>query len=176
MDLMMVIGEPGIGKSTLVEELTRDLPFEETASPFHFRRYDCGVTELGIRRPDFPGTDAYPMNIQPKIISYLSAVRPKLVLLEGDRMANPKFLGWMRDVLGYALFIYMLHGYDVAEQRRASRGHEFDPVWLKGRQSKVETLGYVWNAIPLDASLGLRELVELIDNPVAAALKEAVPV
>lgn len=173
MDLMMVIGEPGVGKSTLVEELTRGAAFEDTESPFPFRRYDCGVTEFGIRREDFPGTDAYPMDIQPRIIAYMSAVRPKLVLVEGDRLANAKFLDWARDVLGYEVWLYNLFGPDVAEQRRAARGHEFDPAWLKGRQTKVDKLAYLQRAEALDAEMSPREIAAQIGNPVAEALRSA---
>lgn len=174
MDLMMVTGEPGVGKSTLVEELTRGVRVETLDEPFEYRHYpDAGVTEIGIRREGFPGTDAYAMNIQPQVLAFLSNKRPSLVLVEGDRLANGKFLGWCRDVLGYKLWLYNLYGYDVAEQRRASRGHVFDESWLKGRQTKVEKLAYTWNAIALDADATPAELVERIENPVAAALKAA---
>lgn len=172
---LYLIGEPGVGKSTLFAELTKDLPYEEAEKPFPIRRYDCGVVELGKRREAFSGTDAYAMNVQPEVERWLEGVRPRLVMAEGDRLANGKFFQRLVD-LGYELTIYHLYGPEQAEQRRAARGSHQDPTWLKGRVSKVEKLNFQWLAWHLPAELTPYGIVELMGDEVSMTLKNARPV
>jgi hypothetical protein len=139
MHALYIIGEPGIGKSTLVEAMTAGLPYEEATQPFAFRRYDCGVTELGRRRVGFSGTDALAMDVQPKVLQYLEAVRPRYVLGEGDRLANAGFFGRLRE-LGYQTDILYLFGAHLAYERRAARGSSQNPSWVQGRRTKADAL------------------------------------
>jgi GTPase SAR1 family protein len=169
-----LIGEPGVGKSTLMEELTRDLPYEEAEKPFPIRRYDCGVVELGKRRESFSGTDAYAMNVQPMVEQWLEGVRPRMVMAEGDRLANGKFFQRLVD-LGYDLTVYHLYGPEQAEIRRSERGSHQDPTWLKGRVSKVEKLNFQWLAWHLPADLTPSGIVELMKDPVSTTLRQARP-
>jgi hypothetical protein len=139
MNLTYIIGEPGSGKSWLVEELTAEADAEDTGSPFAMRRYDNGVTELGKRREEFSGTDALAMDVKPKVVQYLEAVRPKLVLAEGDRLANMPFFTAVRE-LGYDVFVYYLAGGEAALQGRLERGSKQNEQWLRGRATKVANL------------------------------------
>lgn len=169
MDFLYIIGEPGVGKSTLVAAMTEGLPYDETDSPFPFRRYDCGVTELGKRREDFSGTDALALNVQPTVVAYLEAVQPKLVLAEGDRLANQKFFNAL-EKLGYTVHVTALVGPGVAAKRRLQRGSHQDNTWLRGRQTKVRRLIEEWGNDLLDATQTVPELLEQLDDPVSAAL------
>lgn len=169
MDALYVIGEPGAGKSTLVEYLTAGLPYEETDSPFAMRRYDCGVLELGRRREAFSGTDALGMSVQPKVVQFLEGVQPKLVLAEGDRLGNGKFFASLYN-LGYNLWLYELFGADTARRHREQRGSHQDPKWLKGRQTKVAALGERFDAIGLRAGMPMDYYTDLMADPVTDRL------
>lgn len=174
--LTYIIGEPGIGKSTLVEALTAGAPYEDLIDPFYLRRYDNGVTELGRRREEFSGTDALPMSIQPAVEQWLTAIGPGLVLGEGDRLGNATFFQRARD-LGYAITIYALTGRHTAAARRAERGSAQDPTWLKGRRTKVERLMDLepqkarTRVEVIDASLSLELQIALMGDPVALAFR-----
>ena len=172
MDALYIIGEPGVGKSTLVEHLTRDLPFEETDSPFPMRVYDCGVTELGRRRPEFSGTDALGMAVQPKVEAYLEGMKPGLLLAEGDRLANEKFFVALQR-FGYQLHVVALIGMGAAAKRRLERGSKQDVSWLRGRQTKVRNLIESWATAGLDATQPVEELAAALEDPVSHRLKLA---
>jgi energy-coupling factor transporter ATP-binding protein EcfA2 len=169
---LYLIGEPGVGKSTLFEYLTRELPYEEALTPFAHRVYDCGVWELGRRRENFSGTDALSMSVQPKVEQLLEGIHPKLVMAEGDRLANDRFYKYLAGV-DYQLWLYELWGPKVAMDRRLARGSNQHPNWLRGRMTKVERLAQQWGAIPLDAVLPVDAHEELMQDPVAQMLKVA---
>jgi GTPase SAR1 family protein len=167
--LTYIVGEPGVGKTTLVDRLTAGSEPETTADPFYLRRHDNGVTELGKAREDFGGTDSLPMSIQPAVQQYLEAVGPALVLGEGDRLGNETFFAAAKR-LGYTVTVYSLEGSRLAAMRRALRGSDQDATWLKGRATKVRNLApYVTATI--DAALPLDVQVAMMDDPVALAFR-----
>lgn len=173
-----IIGEPGVGKSTLVGWLTEGLSYEETDSPFAFRRYDCGVTELGRRREAFSGTDALAMDVQPKVAAYIEAVQPRLLLAEGDRLANGKFFAFLKEQ-GYDLTIYALTGARAAERQRAQRGSHQDATWLAGRQTKVQNLVFGPHndvTVVLEAGMPSDYYYELMADRVCRTLVESMGV
>lgn len=172
LHLCYLIGEPGSGKSTLAAYLTAGLLAEETDSPIPFRRYDCGVLEIGRRREAFSGTDALALNIQPAVVAFLEGVRPRLVFAEGDRLANDKFFQAAKH-LGYEVHTYQLWGAQVAAAQRAARGSNQDPRWLAGRQTKVRGLRQRWNSVILPAGAPVQDLAERLGDPVALALRMA---
>lgn len=169
---LYLIGEPGSGKSTLMEYLTADLPYEEYDQPFAFRRYDCGPLELGKRRDKFSGTDALALNVQPAVERWVEGILPALLLAEGDRLANDKFWAHLIE-LGYTLHIYQLWGPQAAARQRLDRGTQQDERWIAGRVTKVTGLRKRWGGIVLPVGAPLAELAERMTDPVAAALKEA---
>lgn len=175
MEALYIIGEPGVGKSTFVAHLTRGLPHEDGISPFAFRRYDNGVWELGSRvNRDYPGTDTLGMSVQPKVVEFLTGMRPEYLLAEGDRLANRKFFTALVD-MGYNLTVVALYGPDVAKRQRALRGSSQDESWLKGRQTKVRRLMEVdprWTLVVVHAGRSLAEMADLA-TPIVARLNEA---
>jgi GTPase SAR1 family protein len=176
VEALYIIGEPGVGKSTLTKHLTRGLPYEDTDSPFAMRRYDCGVLELGAHRPGYPGTDTLAMNAQPKVATFIEGYRPEFLLAEGDRLANEKFFTSLA-ALGYNLSVVGLVGSDVAARQRAVRKSNQNATWLKGRQTKVNRLldakSTRWDVSNVAAGQRLDDLeVCLMDIPVVAYLRE----
>ncbi len=177
---MYIFGEPGSGKSTLLAHLTRMLWHGPDAEhPFAHRVYACGVTELGARRKDFPGTDALSMSVQPRVVEWLGDTNPQLVIGEGDRLANGKFFDAVRN-LGYSLKLYVLVGEEASALHRRIRGSEQDDKWLAGRRTKVYNLKDEWWPYQLAAGDPLPQLEREIyrtayqlDNQVAQTLQEA---
>lgn len=141
MKLVYLIGEPGIGKTTLMRELTSRMgPAVEMTKPFAHRE-GAGWIELGRQRGMFSGTDGLSMSVQPDAIVWLRTRPAPLVLGEGDRLGTGSFL----DAVGaYAevRLVGLVAPPAVAAERRANRGQDFafNAQWLKGRISKVERL------------------------------------
>jgi hypothetical protein len=171
-DLMYVLGEPGVGKSTFVEYITRGIGWESAELPVPFRRYDCGVWELGKRRREYSGTDALAMNAQPAVEQLLEGVSPALILAEGDRLANAKFFHRAEE-LGYTLHTVTLLGSEIAAAQRTLRGSKQDESWLRGRQTKVRRLSDAFPGRLLQAGMALHILEDAVHNPVMDALRNA---
>lgn len=170
-----VIGEPGAGKSTLVDHLTRAVHHEEAESPFPHRVYEIRprefVWELGRRRAGgFSGTDALSMSVQPMVENFIEGIRPRMLLAEGDRLANDKFFHFLVG-LGYQLAVYEVRGPERADLHRRIRGSKQDAHWLKGRQTKVRRLTDRWAPAILPAGAPLADLELLMTDPVSEALK-----
>lgn len=173
VNALYIIGEPGAGKSTLVDHLTRGLSYEASESIFPHRTYDCGVFEIGKRRSGgFSGTDALAMNAQPAVTQFLGGLKPRLLLAEGDRLANDKFFAALAGA-GYTLHVVAILGEDRARMHRELRGSEQDETWIKGRRTKVMKLADKWGAQRINAGSRLDVMEALLTDEVATVLKSA---
>lgn len=184
MKFLYVIGQPGSGKSTLVQALTRGSEALDAKTPFAHRIYLTEperVVELGGRREAFSGTDVLSLSVQPRVVSWLTEARPRLVLAEGDRLANGKFFAAVGE-LGYDLLIARLVvSGAVAASRRAERAIRLgkslqNEQWLQGRITKNTRLAQEWRSCVLDLDADQppeRILAELesVGNPVVRALR-----
>ena len=65
-EMVYVIGAPGVGKSTSVKRALPP-PMMEYGSPFA-HAVMRGGTMLGVLREPFGGTDALPLDVQPRVI------------------------------------------------------------------------------------------------------------
>lgn len=157
MRLTYLIGEPGVGKTTLLAAITAELPGMQARRPFARTLYDCGVVQLGENRAVFGGTDTLSMSVQPKVLDWAQMPEYPDIVAEGDRLANAKFFTGMKD-LGYDLCIVHCHASsDITAERRLMRASQHsikpqDPVWLQGRQTKVKRLADEWATHEADLS------------------------
>lgn len=145
VDLVYLVGQPGAGKSTLMESLTaRCLRLSSTeAGRPGFERfldpvtYDVCAIELGRRRQNFSGTDALSMSVMPLALDWIATMVTPLVLGEGDRLTSLKFLLAARDA-GYVVTVpYCWVPDELAIKRRESRGSTQAQQWVAGRMTKI---------------------------------------
>lgn len=155
---LYLIGEPGVGKTTLMRTLTDGHAPWVTHAPFpHIVYDDGGVAQIGVNREAFSGTDGLSMSIQPKVTEWLQQRPYRHLLAEGDRLANAKFFRAVAEA-GYELRVAYLVGQDAAAARRLARAQTMhfapqDPGWVEGRKTKVRNLAMEFSALPLNADL-----------------------
>jgi hypothetical protein len=157
--LVYLSGEPGVGKSTLMREVTAGweriyLPKEPDAAPHRdllFHRDHPGVccaVELGRVRDSFSGTDALASDCINEAEAWLrtgkAARESALVLAEGARLANRRFLTAAVES-GYRVQLLHLSGLSLAASRRANRARvlgkpEQNASWVKGRRTAAANL------------------------------------
>lgn len=169
-DIVYLIGEPGVGKSTVLADLatgaipeTRRTPFAHTAWWVNETDY---VVELGARREAFSGTDALSMSVQPAVVAWLAETDCENVIAEGDRLGNLKFFGAV-DALGWRLTVILLAAPAEAARRRAARAQELGrdlqgDTWLRGRATKVANLEAGWPVVRLDAGGSRQEVLAAV--------------
>jgi hypothetical protein len=153
--LLYVAGAPGSGKSSLVGAITaaarttasNDAGF---ATLLHVGK-ERFVAEPGAERATFRGTDALPMNVLPKVIAWLRTAAPPLVLAEGDRLANERFLKAAM-LAGFNVTLAVLEVDDkvcAARRARRARAAGLTPQsesWCKGRATHVRSLAQAMEA------------------------------
>lgn len=177
---LYVVGVPGVGKSTLVSELTKGQYSVPQDQPVAHNVYATGVVELGKKKDGFPGTDTLSMTAITKVDPWVREEWwPHDYLLgEGDRLAVDRFFTALTEG-GWELLIGYLFDTGVAAERRAQRAAALgtEPQkesWVKGRETKVERLVDRWDryvcSIPANASLDEQVFALAAASPVAARL------
>lgn len=146
--LLMIIGEPASGKSSLVGYLVKDLAYAIDKKPFwHTVYYTQSGEEIAVQlgwRPEFgegakfAGTDRLPYDVVKHATKWLHTQNHDNVIVEGDRLANERFIDSAIN-FGYAVEIVHVDApEEVLEQRRA--GREQDATWTLTRSTKVSNL------------------------------------
>jgi hypothetical protein len=130
--------------------------------PFGFTVLACPdkseAAMLGITREGgFSGTDALSMSVQPKVEDWMRTAPYELVLGEGDRLGNVKFLSAMLNLNWRVNVAHLIASPDLLDIRCAERGSNQSATWRSGRATKVRRVGE-WAAtnahsyLPLDAA------------------------
>lgn len=168
MNLLYLIGEPGVGKSTLMAELVKGKRRRVMTKPFAHTVYEDGLVQLGRERSNgFSGTDALSMSVSPLAITTLQSGAWPRIVGEGDRLAHAKFFDGVL-AAGYALEVVLLEAPSfVLKHRRRERGSNQDASWLAGRATKVRNVADKYTTTTLDATLPVADLADLLrDYPV----------
>lgn len=157
---LILLGEPGSGKSTLTAELVK--PWTELTLELHPVKhitYDTphgNALQLGWTRPPFSGTDTLGQAVITSVANWYREGIEGLVIAEGDRLANDRFIRLAKDA-GETLIFYLHTDPTIAEQRRLQRATQHNlktqnATWIRGRQTKHRNLAERWNATILDGS------------------------
>ncbi|QGH75255.1 terminase small subunit [Mycobacterium phage Quesadilla] len=183
--LIYLTGQPGSGKSALMARLTEGFdriaiapPETPVAHDQLVRKvpggYDDGTieiigAELGKRRELFGGTDALPSSIIEKAVPWVEDAPYRLILGEGSRLSNKRFL--LAGVRGGYEVTLVLLDHPSAEEWRLERSQEIgrtqDASWVQGRLTASRNLATWAEEQALDVMRGhpdelLGSLQELI--------------
>ena len=147
--LIYIIGQPGSGKSTLMAKLVSKFDTEDhpNAPVPHVLLIDkaaqktAGI-EIGVRRGNFSGTDALAASIVDKAAPMMETGGIGLVLAEGARLANRRFLMSALDG-GYDVVLVLLDHADAEawrKKRSKKLGRTQAAPWVKGRLTASRNL------------------------------------
>lgn len=185
--MIYLVGAPGAGKSTLMERLTHGMPRAGVTGTAvgHGVTHDIlfdqasgeliGV-ELGARRDLFSGTDTMPSSVIERAIPWIQTQPYPLILGEGARLANKRFLAAAVEA-GYAVVLAVLDHDDITAwrtARAAAIGREQNPSWVKGRVTATDNLATwaegqagisVYRGHPDDLEAVLRPLLSTTGAP-----------
>jgi energy-coupling factor transporter ATP-binding protein EcfA2 len=146
MKIVVVMGPPGCGKTTLAKRLIAqfDVELDESVKLVPFLKDKTRpLYFLGKYDGDgyAQGTDRMSMACQPAVVEWMKALdKNAAVFIEGDRLSNQSFLEHCLDK-GYDLKVFYLETCSKTRAARyADRGSEQDETFLKGRESKYNTL------------------------------------
>ena len=171
MKIGYMIGEPGVGKSTLMRAATEHLPYYQVRKPFAMRLMELPdgkqAVELGERRANFSGSDALSMSVLPKVIFWLQQQEVDIVVGEGDRLSTSKFFEAAREAGEFGLVFLDCHRI-LLNARRMMRsgalGATQDEKWLRGRATKVRNLVAANDTTYIDSGANLdRQLEQLAE-------------
>lgn len=174
MRVVAIIGEPGVGKSTLMAEL---LPMDDTSvetivhkNPvphteyLHLKSPTGTVAQLGIPFGPFPGTDRLSYTVVGPAEQWILSQPFDWVFFEGDRLAIDRFLTACK--MAGKLEVFFLKGIDAARDRRLARSHAVGKAqneeWVGGRRTKVHNVVERWreHVTFLDATKTPTDLAE----------------
>lgn len=174
MRLIYLIGGPGAGKSTLMARLTAGSDRLTVEKPVPHDRLidrvtgDSDAVEIGRRRAAFSGTDALASAIIDKAVPWIASRPAGLVLGEGARLGNARFLT-AAALAGYDITLTLLDHPQVDAwrlARSARMGRDQSPSWAAGRVTASRNLAAnppagttVLRGHPDDLEPALRELM-----------------
>ena len=149
--MIYLVGQPGSGKSTLMAALTNGLvrvTLDADREPVPHDQLVDRVTgevvgaEIGKQRGAFSGTDALASSIIDKAVPWVQTQPYDVLLAEGARLANKRFIQAAADA-GYAVMLGLLdHDAQETWRKRRSKalGREQNLSWVKGRLTSSRKL------------------------------------
>lgn len=143
-DTLLILGEPGSGKSTLTKAFTSDwIELSLELKPVKHITYNSpygSAIQLGWNRPPFSGTDTLGHTSINFVSAWYPEITANLVLAEGDRLANDRFVK-LAEQHGNIIAIYLDTDSELAQERRIQRIRQHNlptqnPSWIAGRRTK----------------------------------------
>lgn len=146
--LIYLVGQPGAGKSTLMRRLTADfdrIPVDQPVPHDQLLTSALGEAthaEIGRQRGDFSGTDALASSIITRAEPWILSRPYPVVLAEGARLGNARFLSAAVKA-GYGVLLAVLDHPDAEawrEIRSTQLGKFQNAGWVKGRLRATQNL------------------------------------
>lgn len=141
--LVYLVGEPGVGKSTLARALMGEDVVQHDRPIAHLVS-TCGLVEIGVRREAFSGTDGLSMSVHARAHGWMATFPYPVVLAEGDRLACWSFLDGCAAMGWDVHLVHVVCSPNTIAQRLLERGTPQNGTWIKGRRSKVRNLVARW--------------------------------
>lgn len=141
--VLFVVGEPGIGKSTLVRELIQQVaPKRVYRHPKPKWDIHQGLCLAGhYDGGKFDGADTMPISdIWPAVTYWIENLKgTTLTVFDGDKFSNPKVLATLKASAPEHEFrcLLMTDSPEKVQARRDARGTKQNPIWVKGRATKA---------------------------------------
>src|SRR5690242_8502091 len=131
--ILWVVGEPGVGKTTLVRGLLGPVV---ARIPKPKWTYGSGVACAGsFTGGAFDGADTVPYNgAAEALVFWREAIKEPLTIFDGDRFSNTKAVELF--AAHRRLCVLLAAPEEVVAARRAARGTEQNASWVLGRKTK----------------------------------------
>jgi hypothetical protein len=139
---LWIVGEPGVGKTTLVREFLHGRELRYEPSPKWTWSGDWNLA--GHYKGDtFDGADQLSTNVMPILDVWEKKYLPmaKVSVFDGDRFSFKGALDRI-SALARARVLLLVAPPEVAAARRKQRGSNQNEQWVKGRKTKSETFAF----------------------------------
>ncbi len=137
-------GEPATGKTTLVRKflgsLTEDFSKVEKFGVLRYHQVGK-IVVLGDYSGDglFSGTDRLSMSVQPDASKFVMEAKDLVIVFEGDRLFNSKFLELCQDVSNLSVMILRAPAATI-NFRHHDRKDTQNEQFIRSRQTKVDNI------------------------------------
>ncbi len=166
--VLWVLGEPGIGKTTMVRALFGDAPLRFVESPKWTLAGDRIALAGHYKGTTFDGGDTVPYNAAEAAQEYwrdeLSSFQ--LTILDGDRFSHEGSKS-LFEAHALGLAVLLEAPLEVAAGRRKSRGSNQSESWISGRRTKSRRFFDSFHAnrgLKLDGTLPTKDLAKAVEN------------
>lgn len=149
MNVIAIVGEPGTGKTSLMQELMKHLGIDSSevtkseAFPLVSYHQNHNIYIIGKYAPgknNFLGTDCLSMAVQPQVRDWMKTLPSNAaVMFEGDRLGNQSFLMYCAETTQLTIY-YLDVKREIREERYIERGSNQSEVFLRGRETKYAAI------------------------------------